>query len=204
MVIDVTHFIPFQKIGEFCDNYSYRPIQPEEQYVDIYEKGKNLLNEIYRWHDYSGKEKATFHLVDTLGMNIRRYPNVGDFIKIKLPGIPNFQGKGFDWVKIIEIEENISSNTYIYWITVQPSDKCQSANDVTAHFLTEEASNTFIIACNPEFIQISVHGRNEVVNVKDEVDLFHKIRNHLTASGGFMGFNSIQWQSLIEGILRLA
>lgn len=120
---------------------------------------KTCLADVNRWSSLSGAENASFALMGPDGQAVQRSAEVGDRIRIKLPGSPTF-----DWVQIETIEDAPDR----FAITVRPTyDPTQQPLDksTTAHFFTREATNTFSVEKQGNEVRARVLGMHESANV---------------------------------------
>ena len=69
-----------------------------------------------------------------------------------------------------------------------------------AHFLSDDATSTFIISRKNNTITASVHGRNEKPNT-EAAGLLDKIRNAIVGTTAVAGISKIQWKLLVKGLL---
>ena len=59
------------------------------------------------WELFAGTEKAEFSLRDKQGELSLDPPKVGDYFRIKVPGLHNPTGDGYDWVQVEKFEEEV-------------------------------------------------------------------------------------------------
>lgn len=177
-----------------------------EHAAKIFLNAKNLLCDINRWATYSRVKLAATFLTDNEGTIINRFPKAGDFIRTDLVGPGSKQGDGYDWVRIIALEDlsNTTGAEEMFSIKVQPSSNPLSENqDKIAHFFSSDATNTFIIARVKNVVTVAVRGRNELVNIKS-ASTIDKIRNTAVGLGSAMGLSAIQWKLFLKGLLKHA
>lgn len=144
-------------------------------------------------------EKTKFQVTDDLGNDHFGRIAVGNFVKIKIPGPANKSGGGFDWVRIRSIEVNLKYNCDTICIELQPCRNPNGSKEI-AHFFTESSRNYFTIKKQGCEISASVHGRNEVPNLKNLTGT-NAIRNFLIANGGIFGLSKIHWKGWTVNIL---
>ncbi|WP_419870837.1 hypothetical protein [Chryseobacterium sp. CT-SW4] len=194
--------VPEQKEGGFHDTESQKCFDTPEITSEKFRILKERFFSIDRWIDYSGEGAADFRLYDSLGNPISRIPEVGDFMRIDIPGPGTVEANGYDWVKITKIIDNELEEGEIEKLIVicSPSPEPGNSNsDHIAHFYSAAATSTFIITRTKTCIKASVHGRNESPNF--ETDFIDKVRNLFTAAGGMAGIAKIQWKLLVDGLL---
>lgn len=162
---------------------------------------KDRLLNINDWQSYSGEMTASFQLFDEKGEELKTKAKLGDFIRIDIPGPGSFEGDGYDWVKVTQIDENPYEDDERYLMVCVPSvnPTTENAQDI-AHFYTNKASSNFIVRRKGKCIYVEIHGRNEVTNLKTE-NIPDKIRNAVVSIMSRLGISKIQWKSLAEGLL---
>ncbi len=152
------------------------------------------------WHELAGTFSAKFELNDQAAQYPERLAEVGDFLKIKIPGPGNSAGDGYDWVKVEAIEENtVPGNEASFGMRVRTSPSPNNAEKGTAHFFKEDATSTFIVTRNGTKVKVSYYGRNELPNTEGSIT--EQIRNTVVASGAAWGLSELHWKALLEGLL---
>ena len=195
------NLLPLQKTGAKSDTASAISLEnPEEAKLHFLKVKKRFLD-INSWELFAGVEKAEFSLRDQTGNLLLEYPEVGNFIKIKLPGLHNPNGDGFDWVKIEKIEQKSDSDEDSIYICVRPTYNPTKPCEKTAHFFDEKATSNFIIKREKNTVSAEVHGRNEETNFEN-LSALEKVRNFLVAFGGIIAGSKFQWKSLTEGLIK--
>ena len=163
----------------------------------FFDKLKKVFFHISSW----GKlfdDGTEFQLItdhETLKFNAAQ---VGDFVKIKIPGPKSIEGEGADWVKITEVENDEQPELQKFAIVLSPCSK--PGHDATAHFFQSEAKNYFMITKSENTITAEVHGRNEIPNYEN-LNALDKARNFLVAYKGILGFSKAQWEAWTKNIL---
>ncbi|WP_417431308.1 hypothetical protein [Halpernia sp.] len=142
---------------------------------------------------------TTFQVVDNFERKKNENIIVGDFVKIKIPGPPNTSGKGFDWVKVKEMDFSKSKNCETLMIVLQPCS-LPTKKTFIAHFYTAESKSYFIIKKYQNKTSAEVHGRNEIPNYKN-LPLINKLRNFFIANGGIFGLGKMNWEIWVKNIL---
>jgi hypothetical protein len=194
----IKHYLPIHKRGNKCDNFARVVCETEVEAAMLYRKAKRKLKSIHRWEEFSAQAK--FHLTDRFGHTVSRAPEVGDCIRIAMPGLKNTLGGGGDWVKIRLLQEKEEGDSIqMLILRLHPCKPPGGKKPKVAHFLQENASNTFLLMRDGKMVLASVHGRNEQVNL--QVGLWNSLRNLVVAYTGFMGINSVQWQKFVDEIV---
>ena len=195
--------VPSQEKGSFHDTESIRPSKDYESTVDNYANLKDRLLSVNYWNYYTKDVGADFKLQDQHGNLKKRLPEIGDFIRIDIPGPGNFEERGFDWVQITEMYENKSEEGDILeslLIECRPSSTPDKISSHIAHFYAAEATSTIIISRGKDFIKAGIYGRNESPNM--DVDILDKARNLAIALGGMVGISKIQWKALADAFVE--
>lgn len=196
--------IPEQSKGSSTDNYGElildNDLDSRNKYIII----KNRLLDINNWGNICGNLSGEFILLDSRGNEKKTKPNSGDLIKINIPLTTSIEGQGFEWVKIQEINEinNIDTNINAIYFTLTPTQNPNTDSNITAHFYTDDATNTFIVLREHNKIYVGIHGRNEIANTEQTDNIIDKILNKTIALGAVLGISSIQWNNLIKALLK--
>ena len=183
--------IPKQKEGAFSDTVSSIKFENETQAIEHFTLVRKRFLDVNSWELFAGEEKASFSLRDSNGKLILDLSVTGNFIRIKIPGLHNPTGDGFDWVKIEEIKEEKNLNFESVYIRVRPSSDPTKPEEKVAHFFDEKATSNFLIRRVGEEIFAEVHGRNEEPNTEN-LNLLEKARNLLVAIGGMIAGSKFQ------------
>lgn len=192
--------VPIQKSGSFHDTESEKHYDSPSIASEKFNILKERFFSINRWKSYSGGPLADFRLYNSNGNAIEQMPEIGDFIRIDIPGPGETESKGYDWVEIIYISHKETDESESYIMTCKPSKTPGiTANQHIAHFYSNAATSTFMIQKRGRTIKSGIYGRNEKPNLNAR--FIDTIRNVLIALGGMMGFSKIQWKSLTEGLL---
>jgi hypothetical protein len=172
------------------------------QAVAIFSDAKARMLDINNWDKLCGPGTAAFKLVNKSGRVVNRTPRIGDFIRIDLPGPGPRSGKGYDWVRIEEFvddEDPFGEEEYFGFRTRPAKAPSLKEND-TAHFYTSEATSSFILHRSGNKISAAERGSNEIPNTGTK-RIRDKVRNASVAFGAMLGISSVQWRSLMKGIL---
>jgi len=198
----IDSLIPFQYTGK-ASNTSYSiEAHSNREAQQIFLNARNNLLHINWWHELAGSATAVFQLTDSTGREVDRVVQVGDYLRIDIPGPGEPNGDGYDWVRVEEVEEQIK-HSFHTWVAikVRPAASPGTGENHTAHFFADEATSSFVVERRGRMISASVYGRNEKPN--DEHDgLFDIIRNTIVAVTAIFGLSKPQWKSLVKGILK--
>jgi hypothetical protein len=196
--------IPLQKDGRQTDFAESVSLATNTEAHQTFVSAKAKLMDISNWHEYSGEGSAKFCLADNQGRALYRLAEVRDFISIDLPATPGpSAGDGLEWVKIENIVEAGDSDTPEESITmiVRPVPAPDTDDEEVAHFYSSVSTSTFIVARYGTKVSAEAHGRNETPNNKG-VNLHDTIRNTALALSARIGLSGMQWQKLVEGLLK--
>lgn len=192
--------IPPQKTGVKSDTISEIELDSLQEAKDHFDKVKRRFLDVNCWKLFAGTEKAEFSLRDGKGELSLDQPKVGDYFRIKVPGLHNPTGDGYDWVQVEKFEKEESENSECLYIRVRPTSDPTKPEDTTAHFFDSKATSNFLIKREGKKIFAEVHGRNEIPNTEN-LNVIEKIRNSLVAVGGMIAGSKFQWKSLTEGLI---
>lgn len=201
MDLDFSQHIPSQHMGNSCDSQSTLVCADTH---DAENKFKHIIKRLFninKWEIYAGKTKASFAHTYKNGESKTGGVDVGDKIKISIPGPHSKVGHGHDWVEIISVKKDISGETQYLKVVVKPCANPLHENSSTAHFFSSDATNTFLLMKCKNTIQVSIHGRNELPNMQC-TGLYDKFRNYIVSKGGILGGSKIQWQSLTDSLIK--
>ncbi|MCY0969213.1 hypothetical protein [Chryseobacterium wangxinyae] len=194
--------VPVQEKGSFHDTESVKFFDHQDLARTNYQILKDRFLSVNYWDYYSKSKGAEFKLHTKEGILKKRLPEIGDFIRIDIPGPGNFEARGYDWVEITDLysEEFINGETLESYVMVcRPSGVPGKDDTHTAHFYGSDATSTFIISRGEDFIKFGVYGRNESPNL--DANIADKARNLMIALGGMVGLSKIQWQILTDSLV---
>lgn len=189
--------IPKQTTGISRDTFRFK----NEQDKDDFERLKSSVLNVNEWVNFTGLTKTTFTLMNKHGIKQKRLARLNDFILIEFPKLFLFKKiKCYDWVEISTIETFNDSTMDYFILELKPAKSPIMSDQTINHFFTEEASNTFIVFLNKDFLSISIHGRNEFPNlfIKNKRDA---IRNFFFANLGLFGANKLLWVNMTNGLM---
>jgi hypothetical protein len=198
----VTEQIPPQEDGEKVDIAEHVNERTEDAAKSLFRAARNRLLDISHWKQFSRGLSADFRLTDEYGKLKEGLPKTGDHFRIDIPGPGAVAGKGFDWVKLEQIEDNNDpdADTEELMITVRPAaDPTRERG--TAHFLQQQATSSFVIKRIGTTVSAEVHGRNEKPN-KDAATIIDTLRNAIVGTAAMIGLSKVQWKHLTKGLLR--
>lgn len=194
--------IPENTKGKPVDLDTSVSLPTREKAQDCFRRAyKRLLNPPV-WHQLGGALSAEFVLVNDKGQELERLAEVGDYLRIDVPGPGGHSGRGFDWVvvEMIEDKANPGAEEESVGMRVRACENPAGNEKDTAHFFQSDATSTFIIRRKGNTVTAAYYGRNEVSNTNTEKQT-DKLRNALIALGAMAGLSELQWSGLIKGFL---
>ena len=200
MVISDSRFVPPQQEGGKADIVETITAANTLQAKRLFVTARNRLFDIARWGNISEGISASFQLADKNGHIKNGLPQVGDHIRINVPGPGSSAGAGYDWVRIEIVQEANEPDKEFAVIKVRPSAAPEKQKG-TAHFFDSAATSSFIVNREGRHISAEIHGRNEKPNTETE-KVTDQIRNFVVGSAATSGFAKIQWQKLAKGLLN--
>lgn len=177
----------------------------EAQAIEFFKMAAERLLDINKWGDFASKLNATFSLTDNSGVSINyKKPEAGNLIRIQLPGPPNIDGSGYDWVRIEKIEKDKDSFRKLESLQIQvrpvenPFDK---KKETQAHLYAIDTTSTFAVIRKNNTVWVLELGRHKFINTNVN-SIYQKTRSLYFALAAFVGLSTSQWKLLITGILN--
>lgn len=196
---DMSDITPTQHTGKAVDALTTKDLITEENAKIFYTIVREKLRSVNHWSEIAGV--SSFQLTDIDGHDINdRAPIKNDHIKINIPGLPNAEGGGFDWVRVEEIETSGNDDMEEYGFRVRPAHNPIKNNGETAHFYSSDATSSFVVRRAGSVVSAEVHDRNTKTN-EESTGVIDTLRNTVTGLAGLIGFSKIQWQILTDGLL---
>jgi hypothetical protein len=193
--------IPPQRKGAHFDVKVAEQMKDREEAVYHYTNCREKLLHVSLWGTYSGDGPEVFILTDAEGNQVHRAGEVGDHVKIHLPGPRSFKGDGADWVRVERIYEdrNKQLDEVMTAITLRPcANPCLKDNEI-AHFYDDQSTNTILVCRHKIEISASAHGRNELINT--ETDWLDQVRNLAVGLPAKAGLSTPHWKKLAKGLI---
>ncbi|WP_261511393.1 hypothetical protein [Chryseobacterium paludis] len=192
--------IPLQKEGGFHDTESQKYYNDAVLAAEKFSILKERFFSVNQWQQFSGENTSDFKLFDSNRKPLDRSPEIGDFIRINIPGPGEAEAKGYDWVEIVNIFHQVADEFESFLVTCSPSKiPGNDQNDHVAHFYSDKATSTFLISRNGKELTAAIYGRNESPNYN--AAFVDKLRNMMVGLGGMVGISKIQWKALSDGLL---
>lgn len=192
------HGVPKQVKCGFHDSESILNLENNDEIEIQFHHLKERFFGIGEWHKYCPETTADFKLCNFNGNVVDRLPQLGDYIRIDIPGPGGTEGRSFDWTVIDKIDFE-SPDRLLIQCRPSPDPKKMNSKKI-AHFYCDKATSTFVIERRENSLIAAVYGRNESPNLKS--GFINSARNIMIAIGGMFGLSKIQWECLAEGMLR--
>lgn len=200
--MNIKEHIPEQFAGKQLDCFKAVNLSKQHDADQLFKLAKHKLLDVNHWHQITAPPSAEFHIVDANNQNIDRAVQIGDHIRIDIPGPGLPSAKGYDWVQVEDIIEESTIEQRRIVLTLRPCADPTNTNDDIAHFFQKIATSSIHILQKQKHVFLHYAGRNEVINTKNE-SLADNFRNFLVGLGAKMGASFPQWRALIEGLGRL-
>ncbi|MEO6539174.1 MAG: hypothetical protein ABIT07_01930 [Ferruginibacter sp.] len=195
--------IPVNVTGKPTDLQESVVTNDKEEALKTFKRASMRLQNAHLWHKLCGALSAEIIITGSDGKIVNRLAEKDDYFMIDIPGPGMREGDGYDWVKVLNIQEemNEAGDSEIIYLIVGSCGNPAKAGNETAHFFKEGATSTFIIQRQGNKVTASYHGRNELPNT-DVKRLTDKLRNTVVAIGAYGGLSEMQWQALIKSFLE--
>lgn len=201
MANSYSSLIPEQYTGEETETSSQTRLDNKEAAKQLFQTAVSKLVQVNNWKKWCGELSSDFRLIDTSGSPVEGNAKVGQYMRIDIPGPGTKAGDGYDWVFIEQLEYvPVSEEEEIQIMTARPSEP--PGKDETAHFLTDEATSSFIVHRRDLLVQATVIGRNELPNT-DSSGFTDKLRNAVVGASGAAGISKLQWKALTAALVEL-
>jgi hypothetical protein len=195
-------FVPEQYTGSKSETVEYAICVDEQAAEQLFAEATGKLQNINEWNLLCGFLSTAFQLVDSSGKNVNRKPVIGDYIRVAIPGPGITTGGGFDWVRIERLTHiRIDAKQELFFMQVRPSTYPGTTGTDTAHFFKNSATSSFMIVRELRQVTAAIYGRNEVPNTETN-SAIDNIRNQIVGTSGAIGMSTLQWKSLVSGLLK--
>lgn len=192
-------------------NFQGKPVDLEasialdslENAKKCFERAKMRLLNPPVWHQIAGSLSASFEIEAEANTTIHHLLKKGDFVSVNIHSPEAVLAGNYDWVRVAEVEEEIITAEEIYFLlTLSVAANPHHKKNKVDHFFKEGASSTFVIYRKEKTVQVLYFGRNETPNNQKENSGLENIRNHVVALGAIAGLSNVQWEALINGLLK--
>jgi len=198
---DFTGILPEQYTGKEITAEASQTCKDNQEAIAFYEIAKNRLLDVNNWHHLAGVMSARFQVVSPDGKEVNRKAEKGDYFKIDIPGPGSKEGDGYDWVKLEEVKEVNNPDVQSIGLRVRPASNPLGSKNETAHFYDESTTGNFIVVLEKNKITAAVVDRNTKPN-DDASSLTDKLRHSTVGTAAIASFSKIQWQKLVDGIIK--
>lgn len=191
--------VPSQVKGYFHDTESIQKFENSELADLKFNILKEKFFEIGKWNINFQKNKVEFTHCNSVGENINRTPQIGDYIKILLSKKTHPKPEDFEWMQIDMID---MSNPQRIMMQCRPS-KLPGNNFAgnTLHFHSSTSTTTFIISKRDNQIKMAVYGRNLKAN--KNTGFIKSLKNIFSGFGEIVGSHKIRWKNLTDGLVNI-
>ncbi|GGC70737.1 hypothetical protein GCM10011387_25210 [Pedobacter quisquiliarum] len=191
--------VPAQESGSEMNAVEEARFDSAEAANAFYAVAKQRLLDVNKWDEVAKLPSSTFILCDASGERTTRNVQLGDYLKIDIPGPGTSTGDGYDWVQVEFIEEQHLEGADIMSFRVRPTDNPLSPEKAIAHFFDDAATSTFQVKKLGNVVTAEVHGRNETPNTHTD-HILDNVRNTMVGLGAKIGASYPQWKGLVAGI----
>lgn len=165
------------------------------------------LVDVNNWANLMGIPGQDFHLYHGK-KRLSRVAAEGDLIRILLPLDPT--GRSY-WVKIESVTKSYKKNEKKLTVVVRPTVnpfKDRKGKDITDHFFTNAATNTFSVSLKDNRIEAKVAGRDEYANTTQVATWADGAANYTISQMGWgveirdtaIGFQPLVWSKLNDAL----
>ena len=173
----------------------------EDEAKAFYETIKQRLLYVHNWGKIAGKLSADFQLTDDKGKEVNRLVQKNDHFRIDIPGPGSKAGEGYDWAQVEDLKEVHQNNVDSIAILVRPAENPQTNNPHVAHFYSQKSSSTFVVTREENTVTASIYDRNIEANEETKEPL-DKVRNAAVGLGAKLGISKLQWQALVDALVK--
>ena len=191
--------IPPQVTGKKLDITEKRRFPTHTEAFNAFTRTRLRLLDVNHWHEIAGAPSAQFCLIGLDGQPAAGHPQLGNYVRIDIPGPGSPKGDGYDWVAVTHMEDKPMQGFTQF--TLRPSPPPTTDSSDVAHFFHQYASSTFQISVYENELHISYFGRNEEINLEND-DFVDNFRNAIIGLGAKLGFSYPQWKKLVHGLLE--
>ncbi len=194
--------VPEQQVGVQKNASETVEFENWEAAQQFFQVARKRLLDVNNWQTICSGLTSTFILRDAYGQSVgHRFPEVGDYFQIDVPGSSPVSGDGHDWVIVEAVEDHSDAGGDLTSMRVRPAASPLDDQPTVNHFLDEAATSTFLVSRVGSSVTAEVHGRNERANTEAD-NLLDKIRNVATAVGAWLGFADVQWKNLAKALVQ--
>ena len=167
----------------------------------LFEKARQNLFQVNRWHQLAGSANTQFQLTDKEGVVVNRAPISGDYICMEQ--VDNDDIKTYKWVQVEEIEERAMHAYHISAaIKVRPATMPNLPYTPSLDPEKSPAISAFSVERIGSMVYASIYifPKNEV---RESAGWLTRFRGPLVALGKSLGLVKPQFKNLAKGMLSL-
>lgn len=167
----------------------------------LFERARQNLLHVNRWHELAGPLSSGFQLTDFQGRPVKdRAPIPGDYIQIERSN--HGAHKAYDWVLVEEIEERAMTAYHISAsIKVRPAAMPNQPYAPGTDYTKEPVFSLFSVERIGSMVYASVYGVPK--NQQPYSSFLSNLRQSLVQLGTMLGLVKPQWKNLAKGMLSL-
>ena len=197
---DVLNIIPPHQFGKKLETVSTVHCDTIAEATEHYELAARRLLLVNGWHNTAGLVSAKFQLITPDGEEGDRAAQVGDYLRISIPGPACEAGDGYDWVKVEALEKFSEEHTTAVGFRVRPCASPLENSNQTAHFYDDNACSCFIVMRIETEVVAWILERNLTPN-ENCGGLGDKIRDTVVGIAAMAVGSKIQWKNLADGLI---
>lgn len=173
---------------------SEHEFQDRQTAADQFIRSRKKLFHVDKWSGIPGLT-STFELYDERGKRAAGGEvKENHFIRIVMPGIASE-----NWVRVTQ---TVNRNDTALFVASPSEDPTEDHGGRIEHFFAREATSTFKVELEGKRIRAWEIGKNEGANVGEEAG-GRDVLNLLISSGGWAGFQKLQWKNLTDYLVHL-
>ena len=178
--------------------YASEHVYPDEEAAQLaFQRAVVKLFAVNKWTELPGITASfELHQADGQPKSVDR-AEVGDFVKIVLPGL-NLE----NWVTVIAVDSDENKASFTVRPSHNPQENHPEAPEETKHFFSSESTSTFQVTRRKNRLQAYEIGLNESPNNQGDEAGDRPIVNTLVAAGGWAFFQKVQWKKLTEYLVN--
>ncbi|WP_345026368.1 hypothetical protein [Ravibacter arvi] len=192
--------LPEQFVGRMLSARSTKTFADTDAANMAYLKARERLLNVNEWGAYTNEALADFQLVDENGEKVSGKAAKGLRIRIDIPGPGTFEGEGFDWALIEEMEEDAREDLEYVAFRVRPAANPEKKKSEVAHFYNPQSTSTMVVYRDDLSVTCAIYDRNLSANTEHTTNLADKMRNAVVGNLAASGLSGVQWQALVDAL----
>ncbi|MGN0002699.1 MAG: hypothetical protein ACI35V_04620 [Sphingobacterium composti] len=193
--------IPEQVVGKSLDYSRELNFPDETKAYNRYRQIVKKLLDVNAWQETAIGVSAEFVIVNEKKEIQMRRVKKNDFIRIDIPGPGTPSADGYDYVRVMALDQYDHQDKRKTFISLQPSPDPTTLDDDAAHFFKKYTSSNIVIKQEGNMVSLQYAGRNEVINTETD-HVLDNVRNFLVGLGAKLGASYPQWKALIDGLAK--